>query len=172
MKSCRCLSDLCVMNESRRARNESTLLCPSAQPGMENCQVLGVLEGDPERPRLSYLNQHLPATAEILSLAGQASPTEVFRFAATCETKKCLHFDGSKCNLATRVVQILPAVVSTLPPCVVRADCRWYAQEGGSACLRCPQIKTQNRDPSEALKLAAGYQPGNATGQSAGELRT
>lgn len=146
------------MNQPRCGNNE-TLLCPSAQPGMENCQVLGVLEGDGDKPMLSYLNQHVAVTGEILSLAGEAAPREVFRFAATCEAKKCVHFNGCECELATRIVRILPAVVSTLPPCVVRANCRWYSQEGRAACLRCPQIRTLNTNPSEELKLAAGYQP-------------
>jgi len=108
---------------------------------------------------LSYLNQHLPVTEETLALAGPAPPTRVFRFAASCEEKKCMHFDGRDCRLAVRIVQILPAVVERLPPCIVRASCRWHAQEGGAACLRCPQIVTLNTDPSEELKLAAGYGP-------------
>jgi hypothetical protein len=131
---------------------------------MKNCQVLGVLENDGGKPMLSYLNQHVPTTHEILALAGEATPTQVFRFAATCEESKCLHFDGCECKLASRIVQILPAVVGSLPPCVIRATCRWYAQEGGAACMRCPQIMTLNTSPSEELMLAAGYQPLNGTG--------
>lgn len=149
------------MNSSRPECDEA-LLCPSAQPGMKNCQVLGVLEGDRDKPKLSYLNQHLAVSGEILSLAGDAAPTEVFRFAATCETHRCVHFNGSQCQLATRVVQILPAVVSALPPCVVRATCRWYNQEGSAACFRCPQIRTLNTNPSEELKVAAGDQPADS----------
>ena len=80
------------------------------------------------------------------------------------DTTHNLHVVGiaGDCKLATRIVQILPAVVSGLPPCIVRASCRWYAQEGGAACLRCPQIVTLNQDPSEELKMAAGYTPGEA----------
>jgi hypothetical protein len=136
------------------------LLCPSAQPEMAHCEVLGAFEEEHGKPRLAYLNQHVPLTADILALAGDAPPTQVFRFAAPCEEKKCMHFDGQDCKLATRIVQILPAVVSGLPPCIVRADCRWYAQEGGAVCMRCPQIVTLNHDPSEELKMAAGYTPG------------
>jgi hypothetical protein len=146
------------------------LLCPSAQPGMKNCQVLGVLEEARGKPMLSYLNQHVPVTHEVLAMAGEATPTQVFRFAATCEEAKCLHFDGCACKLASRIVQILPAVVGSLPPCIVRATCRWYSQEGGAACVRCPQIMTLNTDPSEELMLAAGYQPLPAA--NAGECTT
>jgi hypothetical protein len=136
------------------------LLCPSAQPEMAHCQVLGTFEEENGKPQLAYLNQHVPVSDQILALAGDAPPTKVFRFAAPCEEKKCMHFDGRDCKLATRIVQILPAVVNGLPPCIVRASCRWYAQEGGAACQRCPQIVTLNHDPSEELKMAAGYTPG------------
>jgi hypothetical protein len=142
----------------RQANPQSAPLCPSAQPGMANCQVLGVLGEGQDGPRLSYLNQRLEVTDEVLALAAPAKPTQVFRFAATCEESKCTHFDGQDCQLAKRIVQIMPAVVSALPPCVVRANCRWYVQEGGNACFRCPQVSTLNTDPSDLLKVVAGPQ--------------
>jgi len=135
-------------------------LCPSAQPGMANCQVLGVMTEGEDGPRISYLNQRLQVTDEVLAMAAPAKPTEVFRFAATCEENKCTHFDGKDCQLAKRIVQIMPAVVGALPPCIVRADCRWYRQEGGSACLRCPQVSTLNYHPSQVLKVVAGPHAG------------
>ena len=69
-------------------------LCPSAQPGMEHCRVLGVVQRDGPTPMLQYLDQHLPATAEVLAMAAPLKPTEVFRLAATCAEHKCPHFDG------------------------------------------------------------------------------
>src|SRR3984957_15248182 len=123
-------------------------LCPSAQPGMDQCQVLGVVQHDQKRPTLHYLDHHLPATPDVLAMAAPLKPTEVFRLAATCAEHKCPHFDGTDCQLATRIVQILPAVVNTLPPCIIRQDCRWYSQEGGAACQRCPEITTVNYDVS------------------------
>ena len=130
-------------------------LCPSAQPGMEKCRVLGVVQRDGPAPMLQYLDHHLPATPEVLSMAAPLKPTEVFRLAATCAEHKCPHFDGADCQLATRIVQILPAAVDALPPCIIRPDCRWYSQEGGAACRRCPEITTVNYDLSpEAQELS------------------
>ena len=80
---------------------------------------------------------------------------EVFRFAAHCEENKCRHFDGSHCQLATRIVQILPAVTDGLPPCLIRAECRWFQQEGKAACMRCPQVVTESYEPDEDFKRAA-----------------
>lgn len=98
-------------------------VCPSAQPGMDNCRVLGVVQREGSKPMLEYLNERLAATPGILAMAAPLKPTEVFRLAATCAEHECPHFDGVDCRLAARVVRILPAVVDTLPPCVIRKEC-------------------------------------------------
>ena len=116
-----------------------TKLCPSAQPGMDRCIVLGVVCREGDTPTVQYLNEPLPATPEVLAMTAPLNPTEVFRLSATCEEHKCPHYDGKDCRLAARIIQILPAVVDTLPPCTIRKECRWYFQEGSEACKRCPQ---------------------------------
>jgi hypothetical protein len=131
-------------------------LCPSAQPGMEQCRVLGVVQRDGPAPVVQYLNQHLPATAEVLAMSAPLKPTEVFRLAATCAEHRCPHFDGADCQLATRIVQILPAVVDALPPCIIRQECRWYSQEGGAACRRCPEVTTVSYDLSTTAQEVSG----------------
>ncbi len=131
-------------------------LCPSAQPGMDQCRVLGVVQRDGPAPMLQYLNEHVPATEEVLAMAAPLKPTEVFRLAATCAEHQCPHFDGADCQLATRIVQILPAVVDTLPPCIIRKECRWYSQEGGAACHRCPEVTTVNYDLSPVSQEVSG----------------
>jgi hypothetical protein len=131
-------------------------LCPSAQPGMENCTVLGVVQHDGPAPMLVYLNRPVPATPEVLAMAAPLKPTEVFRLSATCAEHKCPHFDGTDCRLAARIVQILPATVDGLPPCLIRKDCRWYSQEGGAACRRCPEITTVTYDVSARTQEVSG----------------
>jgi len=143
-----------VVLEAAQKRDEP-LLCPSAQPKMKGCRVLGVVGGTIETPELAYLNQPVPVNEKVLRLAAPLKPTEVFRFAAHCEGKGCLHFDGANCRLATRIVQILPAVTEGLPACPIRPTCRWYQQEGKPACVRCPQIVTQTYEASEAYRRAA-----------------
>jgi hypothetical protein len=131
------------------------VLCPSAQPGMKEPRLIGVVTFVEGPPRVAYLNESVPLTAELLASAAPAEPREVFRMAAHCEESRCTHFNGVKCNLAARIVQILPAVVDGLPACLIRASCRWYTQEGKPACLRCPQVVTQPLDPSPEYKYAA-----------------
>ncbi len=131
------------------------LMCPSAQPEMANAVVLGVRGDDPDAPLLRYLETPAPVSGELLALTHPVPSTEIFRIAARCEESACRHFDGNSCNLATRIVQILPAVVDALPPCKIRLECRWFQQEGRPACLRCPQVITLVDNPSEPFRLAA-----------------
>jgi hypothetical protein len=131
-------------------------LCPSAQPRMDQCKVLGVVQRQGPKPMLEYLKEPLPATPAILAMAAPLKPTEVFRLSATCAEHKCPHFDGTDCRLATRVVRILPEVVDILPPCIIRKECRWYFQEGGAACKRCPEVTTVTYDLSPQLQEVSG----------------
>jgi hypothetical protein len=137
------------------AEKDKALFCPSAQPEMEGSRILGVIGGPAEALQLAYLNEHLPVTEELLATAAPAKPLQVFRIAAKCEESACCHFDGTRCRLATRIVQILPAVTDGLPACLIRPTCRWYQQEGKAACLRCPQVITETYEPSEDYKRAA-----------------
>jgi hypothetical protein len=137
-----------------RSSNES-LLCPSAQPDMPDAAVLGVMGGTADAPQLAYMVERLSVSEDVLALAGPAKPTEVFRFAAPCEEMACRHFDGNRCRLASRIVDLLPTVTDALPPCRIRRSCRWFAQEGPEACLRCPQVLTENYAPSELVRQAA-----------------
>jgi hypothetical protein len=133
-----------------------SMLCPSAQPGMENCRILGVVQQQGPTPMLAYLNQHVPATPQVLSMAAPMKPTEVFRLAATCAEHQCPHFDGADCRLATRVVQLMSVVVDVLPPCIIRKECRWYLQEGEAACKRCPEVTTISYDLSPKVREVSG----------------
>jgi hypothetical protein len=132
-----------------------TLSCPSAQPSMEAPRLLGVVEPTEDGPRVAYLSEEVAVTGDLLASASPARPAEVFRFAATCEASRCTHFDGSRCTLAARIVDRLPAVVDALPVCLIRSTCRWFAQEGRAACLRCPQVVTECAEASPAYVEAA-----------------
>lgn len=130
--------------------------CPSAQPRMADAEILGVVGREEGEPRVEYVNGHMPATADVLGLAAPLPPTEVFRLSAHCEERRCTHFDGERCQLAVRIVDMLPEVTAWLPPCNIRRTCRWYAQEGRAACLRCPQVVTSNGAASDLIARVAG----------------
>jgi hypothetical protein len=137
-------------------RAEQPLMCPSAQPGMTDVVVLGVISRDGEVPQVAYVGERVEATAEVLEAAGEAPVAQVFRLAGRCEERKCSHFDGTKCQLAVRIANMLPEAVDALPACAIRSECRWFRQEGRAACLRCPQIMTGNTEADERLQAVAG----------------
>jgi hypothetical protein len=131
------------------------LLCPSAQPDLKDAVAIGVVGGTPAEPRVRPLERPMPVTSELLQLTEPVRPTEVFRFAAPCLCTGCSHFADSNCRLAAKVVHMLPEVHKRLPECDIRSRCRWFAQEGASACLRCPQIVTDDVNRSAEIRLAA-----------------
>jgi hypothetical protein len=134
-----------------------TTLCPSARPESVDAVVFGVVGGTVTAPRIGYLKQPLPITVELMAKASPVTPAEIFRTAASCEESGCQHFDGKDCRLVTRIVDKLPTVVEELPPCAIRRDCRWWQQSGKVACMRCPQIVTDNYSASEQLRQAANH---------------
>ena len=133
----------------------SPLLCPSAQPEMTGVVAVGIVGGTPEEPRVRPLEHPMPVSPELLALTEPVSPTEVFRFAAPCLCAGCGHFADSTCRFAAKVARMLPRVSEGLPECDIRPRCRWFVQEGGEACLRCPQIVTDGVHLSPELRLAA-----------------
>ena len=138
-----------------RVPSETPPFCPSAQPEMAGSVVFGVIGGTVEEPRVGYLAEPQPVTEELLKLSAPVKPTEVFRIAAPCAGSACQHFDGTNCRLARRIIRLVPAVVELLPPCRLRPQCRWWQQEGKAACMRCPQIVTEDYRPTEQLRQAA-----------------
>ena len=114
---------------------------------------INLVAGTVDEPHVNYFNQPLPVTDELTSVSSPVTPTEVFRISAECAGNGCKHFDGQNCRLATRIANQLPVVTEVLPPCPIRRDCRWWQQEGKSACMRCPQIITDHYNSSELAYL-------------------
>lgn len=144
----------------RRKPPKHPILCPSSLPDMPRSLVLGTVVGTAAEPRLQFFTQPQPVTPELLRMAAPVNPAEVFRFASACARSACKHFHHGDCQLAKRMVQILPAVDRTLPPCGIRSTCRWFRQEGALACSRCRQVPTLTFSPDEKLirVAAAGYE--------------
>jgi hypothetical protein len=129
----------------------TTLMCPSAQHQLDGTQVFAVIGGTADHPEVTYLEEALPVTPEVVAMAAPVNPAEVFRITAPCAMgSDCWHFDEDrrKCRLAIRTVRLAPIVVSKPPRCAIRSSCMWWHQEGVSACLRCPQVVTNDAAPS------------------------
>jgi hypothetical protein len=129
---------------------DETLLCPSAQPDQPGARVFGVQTVTAgQKRRVAYLTKSLPVTPDVLALSGEAGAPEVLRIAAPCMRGGCTHYEGGGCTLGQRVAQMLDPVVGSLPRCAIRPDCRWFHEQGPSACVRCPQIVTNAREGSD-----------------------
>ena len=133
--------------------------CPSAQPDMHEARIFGVLSGTVDEPRVSYLKQEAVIPAAARPDTGGVNPIEAFRFAARCEEGRCGQYAGGRCSLGQRVVEGLPPVIDALPSCTIRPSCRWHAEQGREACLRCPQVVTlipMGDDPLSRAALVPG----------------
>ena len=140
------------------ANTPTATLCPSAQHEAPDARVFAVVAGTPDQPDTAYLDEALPMSDALIEMAAPVSPAEVFRIAAPCiQSTECWHFDEAQrtCRLATRTVRLAPVVVSKPPRCAIRSQCQWWHQDGVSACLRCPQVITNDVSPN-ALALRAG----------------
>ena len=132
--------------------------CPSAQYTEHDARVFAVVGGTLEAPTVSYLDEALPVTPELVNMVAPVDPAEVFRIAAPCAmSTACWHFSEERqtCRLATRTVKLAPVVVTKPPRCAIRTTCMWWAQEGVSACLRCPQVVTNDFAPGERVREIA-----------------
>jgi len=137
------------------AVGDNVILCPSARAESKDSVVFGAIAGTVTEPRVTYLTQTQSATEDLMAKAYPVTPTEIFRIAAPCASKNCQHFDGQDCQLATRIVDNLTVVSERLPNCSIRRDCRWWQQEGKEACMRCPQVVTDNCQVSDLVRKVA-----------------
>jgi hypothetical protein len=129
-------------------------LCPSADAAWPEAEVFGVVLGEPDAPRVGYLARPAPLTPELVDSTAPAGPGPVLRVAAPCAESRCQHFQHERCRLAQNLVTFLPTVTKDLPPCAVRARCRWWRQEGREACFRCPQVQTDQTNASPEILAA------------------
>lgn len=130
------------MSKATLATPCSQYACPSAQPDMPEARAIGLISGGPEAPRVAYLKADAVIDAASLPHLDGLQAAEVFRLAARCEEGRCAQYGDGRCTLARRLVDGLDPVVSRLPSCTIRDTCRWFAEQGRAACVRCPQVVT------------------------------
>jgi hypothetical protein len=122
---------------------------------MPDAVVFGVVAGKVAEPRVRYLEEPVPVSAEVLALAEPVTPEEVFRVGAPCAESACRHYDGARCSLAERLVATVPPVVGIAPACRLRAQCRWWDEQGVAACRVCPLVVTRQHQPRDDVATAA-----------------
>lgn len=145
-------------HDGPRASTSETL-CPSSRGTLDSL-LIGVVTSHADGPRIVPTARAVPVTPEILNMAAPVEPTEVFRFASPCQTGRCPHFQHGNCQLAVRSVELLEPVSDHLPKCSIRPHCRWFLQEGPPICRRCPQVVTDQYNPSATMvQIVTGIAP-------------
>lgn len=122
---------------------------------MEGARPFGVISGTVQETRIAFFKKGALDGFDWREKFATADATRLFRFGARCEESRCCHFNGSNCSLGYRVKSGLPAVVDTLPSCLIRPNCRWYAEQGSEVCLRCPQVVTMIPEADTPLNAVA-----------------
>jgi hypothetical protein len=122
--------------------------CPSA-PATLGATVIGMIGED---GRIANFATPLVADAHFLEAVrtDNERPEKKFRFSSTCAENKCAQWNGSGCGLIDRITtQIAEAGLSKnteTPPCVIRAECRWFMQNAYEACRVCSYVVTDTRE--------------------------
>ncbi len=122
--------------------------CPSA-PLSEGATLIGALGAD---GHVHHFKTPMIADADFVTKAEAKGGAERhLRFASKCETSGCKQWTGTKCGIIESVLEDLkapdaPPVADDLPPCVIRASCRWFAQRGEAACRACHLVVTDTRE--------------------------
>jgi len=125
----------------KKLRHEKAM-CPSAraEPG---ATLLGLVGED---GRVSYLKDRIEVDQAFIDLVSKDGPPEErLRFASTCVEGRCRQWNGTRCGVLKDVAPYLGSGegTSSLQPCSIRPACRWYRQDGPSACRTCPGVITE-----------------------------
>lgn len=130
------------------ADNSGGARCPSA-PAAPGTTVLGMVG---EEGRIVHFATPLTADEGFLETARAIDdrPESIFRFSSACAEDKCSQWNGSACGLIDRIVsQLAETGVATnpeTPPCVIRAQCRWFLQNSYDACRVCSYVVTDTQE--------------------------
>ena len=118
----------------------ASLLCPSsiAKPGAE---LFGVQDA---AGHIEYLDEPIVIDKTFVDVARQGrAPEERFRFASNCAKNGCGHWagEGTVCGLVGKIVDAMNRKAEAeLVACPIRDRCRWYHQQGATACASCDEV--------------------------------
>lgn len=135
-------------------------MCPSAPWESPDAKIFGVVAGEAKAPKLIFLKQLISPSKELEDKIGNVPPNQVFRVASQCAGSNCSHHDtaADSCKLVKKIVNGLDTAVDQHAVCLIRPNCVWWKQEGMQACLRCPQIATQDTSQNARLTRLADPQ--------------
>lgn len=116
--------------------------CPSA-PAELGALLLGMVG---PAGRVVPLRTALTVDGDFVAAAAAAGPPEArMRFAGACREGGCAQWTGDRCGVIARVLDHLcppESPAAALPPCLIRATCRWFSERGPAACGVCDLVVT------------------------------
>ena len=126
------------------------VLCPSAPP-QAGALLLGRFT---EEGSLAFAAKPLPVTASFLAAAEATGDIgKRFRFASRCTQSACSRWQNGKCSVGMAAARVAEQQKLEKPPdlpaCVIRPQCRWFAQEGAAACRICPHVVYDMNDEEQ-----------------------
>lgn len=125
-------------------------LCPSA-PAEPGASLFGVVDA---KGRVVHLITPLAVDDNFVEAARRTgAPERRFRFSSPCQEGRCGHWAGHQCGLIGQLHSAatdmgLATDEERLPPCAIRAQCRWWLQRGRQACGVCSVVVTDQRMPT------------------------
>jgi len=125
--------------------------CPSA-PGEVGAILLGVVQRD---SLVAFIKDRIPVTRQFLDSVSDSVVSSRFRFSSPCIGSACRQWSRAQCGLPEALKEVAPLASSfdtPLPRCSIRAECRWFQQEGTGACRVCPIVITRERAPRESFQ--------------------
>ena len=130
--------------------DQPVFLCPSAPP-QEGALLLGRFT---EEGSLVFAAKPLPVTASFLAVAEETGDIgKRFRFTSRCMQSACSRWQDGKCSVGIAAAQMAKQEQLEKPPnlpaCVIRSQCRWFAQEGAAACHICPRVVYDMNDEEQ-----------------------
>lgn len=112
--------------------------CPSAT-NSKGASLFGIVNAE---GRVAFLPQTVPLTDDLIEAANnKGKPESKFRYTTKCVEKGCNQWTGNSCGVITHLKALEFSIIqSKINQCPIRQTCRWFFQEGESACKICPNI--------------------------------
>ena len=144
------------MAKGKQPRGDK-ILCPSvAEISEETVAFAAIVPSRSGNPVVGYFNN--PVSSEVASslLANvNVEAGQIFRLAAPCAEDKCKNFGNGSCQLSTRIVESFSSNAVHVPPCSIRASCRWWREHGSDICRKCAAVVSVDpRRPPEERSVA------------------
>ena len=106
--------------------------------------LIGLVQAD---GTVGILGRPLPVDQDFLDAANKGRALEKrFRFSAPCVKSDCRQWNGERCGVIDKVVSAVSPDQTSLDPCGIRGDCRWFSQVGAQACAACSLVVTDTQE--------------------------